>query len=516
MKLLALLGAALLFAQGGCLAAPESKAILALPSGTIIDGIGTCDLAVTTSNEKARTLTKQGFALIHCFWFNEAVRSFRDATKLDPTCAAAWLGLNVALTLPWHTPATHSAEAEYAIKRAVETCGDASDLEQGLVAAFRLRSANEDDRDKPFEKAMMQVISSHPDSFEPRLLLSGIRAQLCMNDNYDAKLNPRTEMTKVLALISPVLAKDPNNAGALHYRIHALEGSEPERAVDSADRLGKVAFGSGHMVHMPGHIYNRVGLYDKARASFKESVRIHEEYAKKIAGANANIDWNYSHDLDFLIFNLGEMGRIKEAEELLKKNSASWEILAWRAGQWKKLAQREQRPFFVGMAAAENGRLRGSRCKQTAWKLRLQRPYLMVKAAGSRRETGRRKPKHASYAASSLSRQGKYEQARAKLAKAVDVYKKIGYEEPPDSSLPTYETQGMIELEAGHSDAALAAYQNGLKDRPNSGWMLYGSALLEQSGRKLEAARAYLAFLKAWSGADEDLPQMVAARKFLK
>ena len=98
---------------------PQQSTVVAYPSGTIIAGVGTSDIPVTTKNEKCKTLVKQGFALIHCFWFNEAVRSFRDATKADPGCAIAWCGLNVAENMPWNKRAEYTQEAEYAIKMAV-------------------------------------------------------------------------------------------------------------------------------------------------------------------------------------------------------------------------------------------------------------------------------------------------------------------------------------------------------------------------------------------------------------
>ncbi len=505
------------FGQGTCVPPPESLAIKALASGTVIPGIGSCDLKITTQSREAKALVQQGFSLIHCFWFNEAVRSFRDATLLDPTCTSAWLGLNAALTLPWHSPGQHKPEAEYAIRRAVETCGGASDLEQSLVAAFRLRSHTEDDREGEFERAMMRVIADHPESFEPRLLLSAIRTQLCMNDDYDEKLDPRTELTKVLALVDPILAKSPDNAAALHYRVHALEGSQPERAVESADRLAKAAPASGHMVHMPGHIYNRVGQYERARQAFLASVRVHEMYATKIPGATPDVDWNYGHDLDYLIFNLAEMGRLKEAEELLPKNNSSWRDLAWRAGQWQKLAEKAKDPFFVGMAAVEKGDLAAATTEAETLEKSLAKT---IDQSTGRYMTTRLRVEQVQACELRgliLSKQGRHEEAMAKVAQGVAVFDKIGYSEPPYYPRPPQETQGALALAAGNWRVALEAYRNGLRHRPNSGWLLYGvAAAHELAGQQAEARKAYQAFLAAWKGADEDLPQMMKARAYLE
>ncbi|AIE83384.1 TPR repeat protein [Fimbriimonas ginsengisoli Gsoil 348] len=511
------LATAVAHGQGMCPPPPAQTAIVAFPAGTIIPGVGTTDLPITTKSAKARQLAKQGFALIHCFWFNEAVRSFRDATKEDPACAAAWLGLNASLTLPWHRPSEYSAEADYAIRRAVETCGDATDLEQAVIAAYRLRSVQVDDRESAFERAMMQVVQTHPDAFEPRLLLSAIRTQLCMNDRYDNNLNPREELTKVLKLITPILQKDPMNAGALHYRVHALEGSAPDQAVLAADRLSQAAPASGHMVHMPGHIYNRVGMYDKARDSFLNSVHIHEEYAKKIPGATADIDWNYGHDVDFLIFNLAEMGRIKEGEKWLARSPGSWEKLAWRAGQWDRLADKSKTHFFLGMAALQRNDLKTA--GDESRKLEAEAAKNALPKTGRWRITQIRmqQVEAAELKGLLLSQQGNHDEARKELAKAVAIYELVCYEEPPYYPRPPYETEGEVDLAAGKPEDALKAYQKGLRARPGSGWMLYGIALSqEKAGHPAEAKAAYQTFLTAWKGADPDLPQVVHARAYLR
>jgi len=502
-------------AQTSCMPPPPVAPMLAYPAGTIIPGVGTSDIPVTTKSEKARQLTKQGFALIHCFWFNEAARSFRDATKEDPSCAIAWMGRYVSLTLPWYNPSENEAEADYAIKRAVETCGSAGDLEQAMIAACRARSVSKQDLDGEFETELRKVIDAHPTAFEPRLLLAAIRTQLCMGA-YDPNLNPQAELTKVLALVDPILKKDPNNPGALHYRIHALEGSRPDLAVKTADLLTINAPASGHMVHMPGHIYNRVGMYEKARESFANSMRIHEAYAKSIPGATPNVDWNYSHDTDYLIFNLSEMGRIKEAEALLKDNPGSWEKLAWRAGQWKKLSEKSPSPFFNGMADIESGDLQAA--AQEAEKLGNEAKEAIPANAGRYvvSDIRMKRIKAGEVQGLLLSRQGKHAEAEAKLADAVSVFELLRYDEPPDYARTPYETQGEIEIAAGNYDAAIKAYVNGLRQRPNSGWMLYGIALAhEKAGHEKEARKGYQAFLKAWPTADSDLPQVVQAKAYL-
>jgi tetratricopeptide (TPR) repeat protein len=502
---------------------------VALPQGTMLDGIGGSDLEVTTQSESARRLTRQGFALIHCFWFNEAVRSFRDATVEDPGCASAWLGLNIALTLPWHRPQPHQAEADFAIRRAVALSGEVSDLEQSLIAAFRLRSLGKEDRDSDFERALEAAIERHPQANEPRLLLSAIRVQLCLADGYDELGDLVGEMKKVLGHIGPVLERDPHNPGALHYHIHALEGTNPAAALESANRLGPAAPGSSHLVHMPGHIYNRLGLYQKAHEAFAASKALDEAYFDRIPGATRNTNWNYGHNLDYMIFNLAEMGRLREGEEIAKLNPFSLGKLRWRSAQWEQLAAparqaaQEGRPisapgalFFAGMASVAEANLDAA----AEYASRLE------DEAAKRSDTGRGRAltnnrvvmtQALELRGALLSTEGRHEEAVEKLREAVRVYDRIAYEEPPYYIRPPHETLAEALLRAGRPDEAIDVCKQALENRPASGWLLYFIGLAhERAGRQQEARQAYETFLQAWPDADPGLPQVVAARAHLE
>ena len=486
---------------------PEQVALKAMPAGTLIEGVGGCDLPVTTTNAKAKELTLQGFALIHCFWFNEAVRSFRDATKEDPSCATAWLGLAISETLPWHRPGNLKKEADYAIERAVALSGTASDIEQEMIAAFRLRSLTREDRGSEFEKKLDALILRYPDKDEPRLLLAAIRVQLCLSDGYDAKGDPASEMKKVAALIDAVIKRHPDNAGAHHYWIHANEGMTPDLAVGSADVLGKLAPASSHMVHMPGHIYNRVGMYSKAHEVFSASTQADKAYYPKVAGSDNNTNWNYGHNLAYTSSNLAEMGRIKEAISIYPNSK---DEVMWRAGRWAEISGGS---FEKGMAAVAAGDLAAARealgsldgGEESEKTPSFQRTRARVEAAKAHELRG-----------SILAREGKNLDALKELESAVAVYDRIAYEEPPYYVRLPHESLGEFLIETKQFDRALEVYRRGLKARPNSGWLLFGIARAhEKAGQREEAEKAYREFLAAWPGADEDLVQVKAAREFL-
>jgi tetratricopeptide (TPR) repeat protein len=513
-------------AQSACAPPPDAQPVVALPAGSIIERVGTSDLTITSDSQRAKELTRQGFALIHCFWFNEAVRSFRDATREDPACAAAWLGLNIALTLPWHRPRQHQEEADYAIRRAVQLSGEASDVEQSLIAAFRLRSLRQDDRDSDFERAMDALIERHPEAHEPRLLLSAIRVQLCLGDGYDENGDLEGEMKKVLALIGPILQRDPDNPAALHYHIHALEGTDPAAALKSADRLGKAAPGSSHMIHMPGHIYNRLGLYQRAHEVFNQSKELDEQYYEQIPGSNRNTNWNYGHNLDYMIFNLSEMGRLREASELARESNFSLNRLHWRSAQWRPLSEPARRAvaegrspspgalFFLGMAAVEAGELEEAEQHSAA----LQEEAAKRGQSRGRALTGDRvvQTQAAELRGWLLVQQGHLSEGIDQLKLAVDTFDRIAYEEPPYYIRPPHETLGHALILDGRYDEAVAAFERGLQDRPKNGWLLFGIGKAHEAAERTDAAKkAYEAFLEAWATADEDLPQVRAARAFL-
>jgi tetratricopeptide (TPR) repeat protein len=503
-----LCAAAISSAQSSCVP-PEPQKIVALASGSLIEGVGSTDLPITTKSEKAKVLIRQGYALIHCFWFNEAVRSFRDATKEDPTSGIAWMGLNVALTLPWHNPGAMRAEADYAIRKAVETCGDETDLEQSLIAAFRLRSARVDDRESEFERAMERIIEKYPEANEPRLLISAIRVQLCLGNGYDAQGNLREEMKKVLGWINPVLKRDPKNAGALHYHIHALESTDAAKALPSARQLGLSAPGSSHMVHMPGHIFNRVGLYEEGQKSFEDSKAVDLLYIARMPGATTDANWNYGHNMEYMAANLVEMGRIKDAIATKMYTSN----IHWRTGNWGALAGRGG--FFTGRAALAAGDLEKAETEASALEQRLS--ALPAQSGAGFALTQRRvmTVQANELRGALLSKQGRHDEAIGKLRVATSTFKLIAYDEPPHYLRPPHEELGDALISAGRYDEAIAAFKGGLFFRPNSGWLMYGIALAhEKAGRKAEAAAAYKDFLKAWAGADRDLPQIQHALNF--
>ena len=500
------------FSSGQTCAPPVPSKIVSFPAGTVIEGVGTSDLPVTTKSEKCRTLTKQGFALIHCFWFNEAVRSFRDATKEDPECAIAWCGLAVSETLPWNRDSDFGVESRFAMKRSIALYDTASDIEKAVIAAFRTKDLASDDLKGPFADAMNRIAKEYPDVFEPRLLMAAIRTQVCMFDRTLPNGEVQNELVEVAKLIAPVLLKDPKNPAANHYQIHAYEGSTPEKALPSARILGQVAPASAHMVHMPGHLYNVLGMWDDADKSFGDANRIGEDYAKQIGASPAEADWNYSHNRDYWGVSLGEEGRIREAFELVNFSGRRNQIL-WRVSDWPALLKAVEKAgnssdsaFYRGIASAHLGDLKAAKAElkrlREAQGKSVGNPYALI---------GKTRRLELDGVIKCLSND--FETGLPLLRQAVQTFSKIEYEEPPYYMRPPHETLADMLRRNKKFAEALQVLESGLKVKRNAGTIFYLVARVhEDAGAKEKAKLAFERFLLVWSKADSDRPQVRYAK----
>src|SRR5579863_5353937 len=275
-----------------------------LPPPQRIEGIGQAHIPITTTSPRAQEWFDQGLALLHCFWHYESERAFEQAARLDPDCAMCHWGLFQALDF---SGVHEQAKAELA--RAKELAPKATDREQRYIrASSEQQDKKGEEATQAFIKEMEALEARYPDDLQAKLLLA---AQLI--NGYDSQGDPRPGALYGQALLRNLLRDYPDNAAVNHYWIHAVEGSDhPELALESAQKLGKLAPGSGHVVHMPGHIFYRLGDYERAREIFLAAARVDQAYMdQQHVGLRDN--WNYSHNLSYLIADCAEAGRYREA-----------------------------------------------------------------------------------------------------------------------------------------------------------------------------------------------------------
>jgi tetratricopeptide (TPR) repeat protein len=292
------------------------------PGAPVFKDLGKHHIAITTANPESQRYFDQGINLVFGFNHAEAIRSFREAARLDPTCAMCWWGVALSLgpniNLPMQDDAVIPAWA--AIGLAKTNAPKATPKEQAWIAALATRYANDKKADRgkldaAFADAMAKLAAQHPDDVD----VLTFYAEAMMDTqpwNYwepDAK-TPRGRGADIIATLEKVMAKAPNHPGALHLYIHAVEASNtPERAEAAADRLLTLIPGGGHIVHMPSHIYYRVGRYTDAYRANELAALVDEEYIAACKAQGFYPAAYYGHNIHFLWTSAEMQGRYKAA-----------------------------------------------------------------------------------------------------------------------------------------------------------------------------------------------------------
>src|SRR5947208_8622829 len=274
-------------------------------------GLGSITYKITTANERAQAYFDQGLRLAYAFNHGEAQRAFRMAQKLDPGCAMCFWGealvLGPNINLPMQEDAVAPAYA--AAQKAKALAAKASPREQALIGAVVARygsdaKADRKPLDAAYAAAMSKVAAQFPDDDEIAVLYAESVMDLSpWNYWQPGGREPNPQSVPIVPNLERVLARNPNHPGAIHYYIHAVEASDrPERAEPYADRLRGAIPGAGHLVHMPSHIYYRVGRYLDALADNKTAVGVDEKY---LAASNAPMGvyrlGYYPHNVHFVL-----------------------------------------------------------------------------------------------------------------------------------------------------------------------------------------------------------------------
>jgi tetratricopeptide (TPR) repeat protein len=508
----------------------------------LFDGLGTVHRAVTTRSPQAQLYFDQGLAWLWAFNHDEATRSFARAAQLDPSCAMCFWGVALTIGPNYNLPlmsAPRGQVAFAALQRAQALAPHASPVEQALIAALARRypdgralsEAQYATVQASYAGAMEDVARAYPNDDDVVTLaaeaLMGVHAWQLWS--LDGKPAPGT--LAILAMLERVMARNPHHAGANHYYIHAVEASpDPARAVPAAERLGTLLPGAGHLVHMPAHIFQRVGRYAESASTNAQAARADLAYFARTAPLDYYAGYT-AHNWQFEAFSAAAIGRRDEAmaaiaksrqivsDELLRQGGAS----AWvtgmvytvpvRFGLWQHLA--DQPPPAAGLpgltaawlwargnALVELHRLPEARAARDA----LAR---MTQTAKPGDEAGlNRAPPVFRLALLTLDARlagAEGDQARriALLREATGAEDALAYSEPADWLLPVRHLLGRALLENGQPAAAEAVYREDLRREPGNGWALLGlSQALAAEKRESEAAATRRAFARVWASAD--------------
>jgi tetratricopeptide (TPR) repeat protein len=536
--------------------AQAQKEVCHLPSATkastkpaqLMEGYGKVHMPITTKSEEARKFFDQGIALLHSFWFYEADRSFERAAQLDPDCAMAQWGIAMA--------AVNEKRRDEAIKRAKELAAKASEREKLYITAVEARYQGEKTTvqnngflgaTEPSLKAWRKLVSLYADDLEAKLFLA-----LASMSGYERDGTPRPGTVEAIALLQVVLSRSPNHLAAHHYMIHATESGK--RAVDgvpSADVYGTLAPKVGHAVHMPGHTYVHVDRWDDAARAFERSAEVDRAYIRDNREETDHAAGPYGHNVHFLVMVYNYQGRyrdsIRASREILDAGAKPGEeksrtALEARLARMRTLVRFEKwdeildgkslpeegafdvfkawRYYAVAMAHLGKGNVDAARAsldlleRETAW---LKEKFGKAKDVP---QSGRQKQQLRALAvaplelhARLLAREGKADEAIAKLREAIEEEYKLGYSEPPIYPNPTEEVAGKISLELKRWTEAEAFFRAALERDPGSGRAYLGLAQSEQAlGKTEDAKQNHARFVKAWSRADADLPETMRAK----
>ncbi|HET9417973.1 MAG TPA: hypothetical protein VFO30_01415 [Chthoniobacterales bacterium] len=296
-------------------------------------GLGDLHHPVSTKNREAQQFFDQGLKLVYAFNHDEARRSFERALQLDPQLGMAWWGVALTLGPNYNLPVDPAREkaAYEAVQHALALQDNASDPERAYINALAARYSNDPHVDLhaldiAYKDAMAKLAARYPDDLDAATLF----AESMMNLNpwhlWTADGRPAEGTDRIVWVLESVLKRDPNHVGANHYYIHAIEASpNPERALASAMRLEKLANAAGHLVHMPAHIYARVGDHAAAAHSNKLAVAADQKFIRETHEQGVYPLMYYSHNLHFLAYAdcmRGDFAEAKTAAAQLVANVA--------------------------------------------------------------------------------------------------------------------------------------------------------------------------------------------------
>ena len=516
------------------------------PKPALIENLGGYHFPVSTTNADAQKWFDQGMILIYAFNHEEAIRSFQKAAELDPKLAMAHWGVALGLGPNYNIDVDAAREKQAAAEMATarELAKDAPPNERDYVEALSKRFSDEDKPDlkklaADYAEAMRALAKKYPDDLDAATLLAD--AMMCQKPwaLYANDYQPAEGTEEIVAALQSVLKRDPDHIGANHLYIHAVEASShPERALEAAARLPTLAPAAGHLVHMPSHIYSRVGDFESAATSNEAAVAADRKYFEMLPDRVGGIYsmMYYPHNIHFLAYAECEQGNyansIKWADELGKMAAPHVKDMPMldafvavpiairvRFQKWDELLQQTESPdvkvmpittalwhYARGMAYASRGDSDAAtkeRGAMTAIKESLpqETPYAMVNKAHNVLDIAQH-----TLDAKIAAKQKQYDDAAKHLSAAVELQDHLNYIEPPDWLASSRESLGGVLLAQGKFAEAEKVFREDLERNPRIGRALFGlhESLIGQD-KQHEASLIERQLKAAWKDADTQL-----------
>ena len=529
---------------GACASGPPGPLAAALPSLSY----GTYERGVEGLSAGGQDWFNHGLTLVYGFNHEEAIAAFQKVTVIDPDCPMGWWGIAYSGGIDVNNAAVSPEEerqAAAAAQKALALIGEvtepAATVEQGLIYAAAARSVAPlpEDRsslDEEYARRMGVLWQSFPEDADVGALYAESLMNLQPWDYWAADGAPLGRAEEIVAVLEKVLELEPDHPGACHFYIHTVEASQdPGRAMRAAEVLETRVPGSGHLVHMPSHVYIATGQYDAAVRSNLEAIRVDEAYFKENGRPNF-YSLYFLHNIHFLSFAAMMEGRSELALEAASKieSEVPEEFLREfpefadglmptlfhvyvRFGMWEEIMDQPEFPAYRhisrsvrryarAIALANLGRTSEARVELDAfeeeaaavpetWNIGVNSASVIL---GISRQVAE---------GEILFKEGSMDAAFDALDAAQVAEDALLYDEPPGWMMPVRHTRGALLLQAGRLKASEAVYREDLEEWPKNGWSLLGlSQVLKRLGRTGEADAMDAALTEAWSRADVTPP----------
>jgi len=523
-------------------AAPQG----ASPSGALaprLQNLGSHTFPVSTRNRQAQLFINQGLNLAYAFNHAEARRAFREAARLDPTLAMAYWGQALVLgpNINAQMEPNEEPNAFELVQKAMSLRSRGTARERAYIEALAERySGKAEDRrprDEAYSAAMKKVHERFPNDLDAATLYVESMMDLRPWGYWQRDGAPHAGTAEVVALAEDVIRRNPKHPGALHMYVHLVEGTDtPERGEYAADTLLTLMPAAGHMVHMPAHIYQRVGRYADAIKSNQLAIAADVDYITQCRAQGLYPTGYYPHNIHFLWFAATFDGQsrlaIQSAKELAQKidddtlKAAPFTVgfrmpyyyALTRFGRWDDMLKEPEPPAFSvplraawhysrGLALAATKRLAEADAELARVKA-LMADESMKQPMFSPNSTGAALAPAVDVLAGEIAAaRGSFDQAISHLERAVRLEDGLVYTEPSEFHYPPRHALGAVLLQAGRPAEAETVYWADLRRNRENGWALFGLLqALRAQGKTADAALTEARFKTAWARADVALP----------
>ncbi len=521
----------------------ETRAVL-------VEGSGTYSREISTQNPQAQAFFDQGLRLAWGFYFPESIASYQEAARLAPDHPMPFWGMAHAMgpnpnSRYAQMPDDPKGEGLKAINSALERIDRASPLEAKLIRALHVlydqqTIPDQDERDQAYLAAMRSLNDEYPYDPDVTALYAASYMSIRRWDYWDSDGNPKDETLSVAEALEYNIALDLSHPGVLHLHIHLIEASlEPERALVSADALEATVPIGGHVVHMPAHIYVRVGQYGKAIDSNIRSQAVDLLFAERwgdyplpnLGTYPLSHRMHAGHALDFIRYAATVQGNYKTANEAARRMtsritdnavavrggqkhvSATWLVLKI-FGKWDELLAitpaHQGTPYMDGIWSYALGSAHLAKGNMSAALQQAAKLNEIARAPNADEYRVGATPASAVLQLAAFGLEGEILTAQGDLSGAIEAFRSAvaiedqnNYTEPPDWAQPMRHYLGAALLNDDQPEAAEAVYRRDLRWNQNNGWSLFGlhQALTAQN-KQAEASQVFDQWQKAWSSAD--------------